>query len=63
MTSDDSDMLSLGDVVSWDDLATLLALANIFEMPGSWSSYKKTLGRGTIQSQNVQVLKTVEIVF
>jgi hypothetical protein len=37
-------MLSVGSGVSWDDSATLLALANAFEMLGSWSSYKNIPG-------------------
>jgi hypothetical protein len=40
MTSGDTNMLSVGSGVSWDDSATLLALANAFEMLGSWISYK-----------------------
>jgi hypothetical protein len=40
MTSGDSDMLSIGGGVSWDDSAALLALANAFEMLGPWSSSK-----------------------
>jgi hypothetical protein len=43
MTSGDSVMLSFGGGVSWDDSATLVALAKAFEIVGSWSSYKKTL--------------------
>jgi hypothetical protein len=42
MTSSDSDMLSFGGGVSWDDSTTLVALANSFEMLGAWSSCKKT---------------------
>jgi hypothetical protein len=42
MTSGDSDMPSFGGGVSWEDSATLLALAKAPEMLGSWSSYKKT---------------------
>jgi hypothetical protein len=44
MTSGDSDMLSVGGGISWDDSAALLALANALAMLGSWSSYMKTLG-------------------
>jgi hypothetical protein len=35
-------MFSLGGGVSWDDSATLVALAKAFEMLGSRSSYRKT---------------------
>jgi hypothetical protein len=42
MTSDNSDMLSFGGGVSWEDSATLLALAKAHERLGSWSSCKKT---------------------
>jgi hypothetical protein len=42
MTSGDSVMLSSGGRVSWDDSATLLALAKAFHIVGSWSSCKKT---------------------
>jgi hypothetical protein len=37
MTSNDSDMLSISGVVSYDDSVTLLALANALVMLGSWS--------------------------
>jgi hypothetical protein len=47
MTSSDSDMLSIGSGVSWDDLAALLAFAKTLVMLGSWSAYIKTL-EGTI---------------
>jgi hypothetical protein len=47
MTLRDSVMPSLGGRVSWDDSATLLALAKAFEMFGSWSSCKK-IPMGTI---------------
>jgi hypothetical protein len=77
MTSCDLDMLSIGGGVSWDDSAALLALANALVMLDSWISCIKT-PRGTIARlelslanssaisffpQNVQVLKTVKIVF
>jgi hypothetical protein len=42
MTSGDSNMLSFGGGVSWEDSDTLLALAKALEMLGSWSSCKKT---------------------
>jgi hypothetical protein len=42
MTSGESGIASIDGGVSLDDLAALLALANTFEMLGSWSSYKKT---------------------
>jgi hypothetical protein len=42
MICGDSVMPSFGGGVSCDDSATLLALANDFEMLGSWSSCKKT---------------------
>jgi hypothetical protein len=35
MTSGDLEMISLSGGVSWDDSATLLALASAFEMLGS----------------------------
>jgi hypothetical protein len=35
-------MLSFGGGVTWEDSATLLALAKALEMLDSWSSYKKT---------------------
>jgi hypothetical protein len=38
----DSVMPSFGEGISWDDSATLVALAKAFKMLGSWSSYKKT---------------------
>jgi hypothetical protein len=38
MTSGDSVMVSLSSGVSWDDSATLLALASALAMLGSWSS-------------------------
>jgi hypothetical protein len=41
MISGDSVMLSLGGGVSWDNSATLVALAKAFKMLGSWRSYKK----------------------
>jgi hypothetical protein len=44
MISGDSDMLSAGSEVYWDDSGTLLALANAFMMLGSWSSFIKTPG-------------------
>jgi hypothetical protein len=34
MTSGDSDMLTIGDVVSYDDSAALLALTNVLVMLG-----------------------------
>jgi hypothetical protein len=37
MTSGDSGMLSTGGVVSWDDSASLLALAKALVMLDSWS--------------------------
>jgi hypothetical protein len=43
----DSVMLSISGGVSWDDLATLVALAKAFEMFESWSSYKR-IPMGTI---------------
>jgi hypothetical protein len=42
-------MLSIGSGISWDDSATLLTLANAFEMLGSWSSCKKTHVRAIAQ--------------
>jgi hypothetical protein len=42
ITSGDSDMLSIGGRVSWDDSAALLVFASAFELLGSWSSCKKT---------------------
>jgi hypothetical protein len=44
MTSGGSDMLSIDGGVSWDESAALLALANAFNMLGSWSSCKKIPG-------------------
>jgi hypothetical protein len=43
MTLGDSVLLSLGDGVSWDDSATVVAHDKTFEMLGSWNSYRKTL--------------------
>jgi hypothetical protein len=43
MSLGDSVTFSLSGGVSWDDLATLVALARAFEKLGSWSSYRKTL--------------------
>jgi hypothetical protein len=40
-------MLSVDGEISWDDSATLLALANALVKLGSWSSCIKTAG-GTI---------------
>jgi hypothetical protein len=48
MTSGDSDILPFGGGVSRDDSATLLALANAFEMLGSWSSCKKPHGNHSL---------------
>jgi hypothetical protein len=41
MTLGDSGMVSIDGGVSLDDSVALLALANTFEMLGSWSSCKK----------------------
>jgi hypothetical protein len=78
MTSGVSVVLSLSGRVSCDHSAALVAIAKAFEMLGSQSSCKKTPVGTTTQlelslanssmtsffsSQDMQVLKTVEIVF
>jgi cytochrome bd-type quinol oxidase subunit 1 len=51
MISGDSDMLSAGGVVSWNDLVALLALVSALVILSSWSSWMNTPGGTTVRME------------